>query len=129
MNIKFSRLYYISLTLIIMCLGLLSRKMNSYIPDIVDLFIGDALWALMIYLMIKIVFINLSPKKTAISGIVFCFAIEFSQLYHSSWIDNIRATTLGGLVLGYGFLWSDIVAYLIGIGLGYFLEIILLKSE
>lgn len=112
-----------------MSLGLFSRKMNVYIPDIVDLFLGDALWALMIYFMLRIIFINFTPKKIAILGILFCFAIEFSQLYHSSWIDNIRATTLGGLVLGFGFLWSDLAAYLIGIGLGVFIEIMLMRRK
>ena len=46
-----------------------------------------------------------------------------SQLYHAEWIDNIRATTLGGLVLGYGFLWSDLVAYTIGVGVGFLLSL------
>ena len=128
MNVNQSRLFYLFLTVITMCLGLLSRSLTTYIPDIVDLFLGDALWALMIYFMIKIVFIKLTPKKTAILGIIFCFTIEFSQLYHNLWIDSIRATTIGGLVLGYGFLWSDLVAYLIGIAIGVFIEIKVLRA-
>lgn len=127
MKLKNNRIFYLALTLIIMCLGLLSRKIANYIPDIIDLFLGDALWALMIYFMLKFIFINLPMKKIAIIGILFCFAIEFSQLYHSTWIDNIRATTLGGLVLGYGFLWSDLAAYMIGIGLGVLVETIALN--
>ena len=39
-------------------------------------------------------------------------------LYHAPWIDNLRQTTLGGLVLGFGFLWSDIFCYTIGIIIG-----------
>ncbi|MCA9130161.1 MAG: DUF2809 domain-containing protein, partial [Planctomycetales bacterium] len=50
------------------------------------------------------------------------FLVEFSQLYHASWIDSIRRTTLGGLVLGFGFLWSDLVCYGIGITLGVVAE-------
>lgn len=123
MKIKYNRVFYLFITVITMCLGLLSRRMTDYIPDIIDLFLGDAIWALMIYFMIKIIFINLTPEKVAILGIIFCFTIEFSQLYHSSVIDSIRRTTLGGLVLGYGFLWSDLAAYAIGIGLGAFIEI------
>jgi hypothetical protein len=34
------------------------------------------------------------------------------------WIDGIRSTTLDGLVLGFGFLWSDLVCYLVGIAAG-----------
>jgi len=38
----------------------------------------------------------------------------FPGLYHAPWIDAARATRLGALDLGYGFLWSDLVCYLVG---------------
>lgn len=117
-----NRLFYLIMVLVVMCLGLLSRKLNGYIPDIIDILLGDSLWALMIYFLIRMLFINLSKKKAASYGLLFCFVIELSQLYHSGWIDAIRNTTIGGLVLGYGFLWSDLVAYLLGIILGYFID-------
>ena len=49
---------------------------------------------------------------------MFCYGIEASQLYHAEWIDSIRATTLGTRV-GIRFLWSDVVAYTIGVGVEY----------
>jgi len=52
----------------------------------------------------------------------FSFAIEFSQLYHALWIDQVRHTALGGLILGFGFLWSDLICYIIGIILGIGIE-------
>lgn len=117
-NKSMKRVYYLFLALAVMCLGLLSRRMTVYIPDIIDLFLGDLLWAMMIYFMIRMIFINLTIRKVAFFGILFCFLIETSQLYHSGWIDAIRGTTLGGLILGYGFLWSDLVAYLFGVSFG-----------
>ncbi|MGD9569102.1 MAG: DUF2809 domain-containing protein [Sedimentibacter sp.] len=117
-----NRLFYLIMVLAVMCLGLLSRRFNAYIPDAIDLFLGDSLWALMIYFLIRMLFINLSKKKAVYYGLLFCLMIELSQLYHSSWIDAIRSTTLGGLVLGYGFLWSDLVSYILGISLGYFVD-------
>ncbi|MEC1172420.1 DUF2809 domain-containing protein, partial [Bacillus paralicheniformis] len=39
-------------------------------------------------------------------------------LYHAPWIDAIRAVPLGGLILGYGFLCSDLLAYVLGISAG-----------
>jgi len=47
-------------------------------------------------------------------SLALAFAVEVSQLYHAPWIDSIRSTTLGGLVLGFGFLWTDLVCYLVG---------------
>jgi hypothetical protein len=92
------------------------------LPDIINLVLGDSLWALMVYLLMGMVFRNWSVRKVAVFGLAFCFMIELSQLYHEPWIDKIRSTTLGGLVLGYGFLWSDLVAYSIGIGFGILVE-------
>jgi hypothetical protein len=50
--------------------------------------------------------------------------IEVSQLYHASWIDSVRHTTIGGLIQGFGFLWSDLACYAVGVGLGATIEII-----
>ena len=118
MNRKGSRMFYLFMTFFVIYLGLLSRRMAAYLPAIINLFLGDSLWALMIYLLIRMVFKSWTAKKAVLIGILFCFLIEFSQLYHAGWIDMIRRTTLGGLILGYGFSWSDLVAYIIGIGFG-----------
>ena len=44
-----------------------------------------------------------------------------------AWIDAIRNTTLGGLILGFGFLWSDLVCYTIGIIVGAIIDIMINK--
>ncbi|MGC1718192.1 MAG: hypothetical protein WA746_04335 [Isosphaeraceae bacterium] len=33
-------------------------------------------------------------------------------------------TTMGGLILGFGFLWSDLACYSLGVGLGVLVETI-----
>ncbi len=38
------------------------------------------------------------------------------------WIDSVRQTTIGGLILGFGFLWSDLACYAAGVGLGVVIE-------
>jgi Protein of unknown function (DUF2809) len=53
---------------------------------------------------------------------LFSVVIEISQLYHAPWIDSIRQTTLGGLILGYDFVASDLTCYALGIGLGVLFE-------
>jgi hypothetical protein len=44
--------------------------------------------------------------------------IQLSPLYHAPWIDSTRHTTVGGLALGYDFVWGDMFCYAVGIGLG-----------
>ena len=59
-----------------------------------------------------------------------CFAIEISQFYQADWINSIRAYRQGGLILGFGFLWSDIVSYTLGGMLGLVLEkLVFFKSK
>lgn len=117
-----NRILYLIALLIVIGAGLSSRKFSTYLPEIINTYLGDALWALMIYLLVATFFTNKKIKTVASISLLFCYTIEMSQLYHAPWIDDIRNTTLGGLVLGFGFLWTDIVAYTLGIGFGVILE-------
>lgn len=122
-----NRIIYIFLTILVMSLGLLSRKINN-LPYILDKYSGDCLWALMVFLLFVFIFNKRDTKFITILSLLFCYGIEISQLYHAPWIDAIRNTTLGGLVLGFGFLWSDILCYTIGITIGLILDIIILTK-
>jgi len=82
------------------------------------LFIGDILWALMIYFIMRFLFVNRPVKFIVIVSLLFCYAIEFSQLYKAPWINELRHTLFGRLVLGEGFLWSDLLCYTVGVALG-----------
>lgn len=123
---KRNSLLYAVITMIIIALGLYSRKMAYMIPEFLDTYLGDSLWALMIFFILGFIFRTIHTRKIALMGILFCYLIELSQLYKADWIDRIRATTLGGLILGYGFLWSDLAAYAIGIGTGIVIELLFL---
>lgn len=128
MNTKRNRLLYAVFTIVVIMLGLSSRKFAFALPDLLNDYLGDALWALMIFVGFGFLFPKIETKKLAFISLIFCYGIEISQLYHAEWIDSIRATTLGGLVLGYGFLWSDLVAYTIGVGVGMLGEFMLGKK-
>ncbi|MGG0290592.1 DUF2809 domain-containing protein [Bacillus pacificus] len=129
MNTKRNRLLYAMFTILVIILGLSSRKFAFALPALLNDYLGDALWALMIFTGFGFLFSKIATKKLAFISLMFCYGIEVSQLYHAEWIDSIRATTLGGLVLGYGFLWSDLVAYTIGVGVGMFCEFMLRKKK
>ncbi|MGR5961661.1 ribosomal maturation YjgA family protein [Bacillus paranthracis] len=129
MNTKRNRLLYAMFTILVIILGLSSRKFAFAAPALLNDYLGDALWALMIFIGFGFLFPKIEMKKLAFISLMFCYGIEVSQLYHAEWIDSIRATTLGGLVLGYGFLWSDLVAYTIGVGVGFLFEFILRTNK
>jgi hypothetical protein len=74
----------------------------------------------MLFLVVSFVLAGRPLFQRCIVSLVLAFAVEVSQLHHKPWIDGIRNTTLGGLVLGFGFLWSDLVCYTVGITAGGF---------
>lgn len=112
---KFKRLLFATLTLIVILLGLASRRYQERLPGFLAAYSGDTLWAIMVFCGISAMAPSQSIRQRALAALVFAFGIEISQLYHAAWIDSLRATRLGGLVLGFGFLWSDLVCYSAGI--------------
>ncbi len=117
-----NRIIYAVCIFSVILLGLASRSRSSLIPSMVKEYAGDVLWALAVYLMFAFLFSRLSIRGVATITGLFSLAIEISQLYHAPWIDSIRRLPLGGLVLGFGFLWSDLVCYFLGISTGMVLE-------
>jgi hypothetical protein len=112
-----SRSTYFILIIATIITGLLSRHF-AFIP----LFIGDILWALMVYLIMRFLFVTRPVKFIVLASLLFCYGIEFSQLYKSPWINDLRHTLFGRLVLGEGFLWSDLLCYTVGVGIGIWVD-------
>lgn len=117
-----SRFLYLFYALLTVFIGLASRRFAVYLPSWVKLYAGDAIWALMVFFILGFIFKRKSTIWLAFAALLFSFGIEFSQLYHASWIDAVRATRIGGLILGFGFLWSDLVCYTAGVTLGSLFE-------
>lgn len=97
---------------------------------------GDTLWALMVYWLCCAAgrgFAGRFPARclrwqVMLAALLFAFAIEFSQLSQALWLQSLRATRLGALVLGHGFLLSDLVCYTVGIVIGAGLDRYLITS-
>ena len=56
-----------------------------------------------------------------------CITIEISELYQAPWIVNLRHTPPFGILLGYGFLWSDWLCYAVGVLAGLLIAFIMGK--
>ena len=126
MLIKRNRILYFFLIIATIGLGLASRA--DFIPKLIYPFLGDILYSLMIFFIIGFIFIDFSPLKIALISIGICYIIELNQFYEANWIVEIRNNKLGGLLLGYGFLWSDLISYLVGGVLGFSLEFFILNK-
>jgi hypothetical protein len=102
----------------VMALGLLSRRDPAILPRFITEYAGDTLWALAAFLGIGILLPRTSTLAAAALALAVSYAVELSQLYQAPWINSIRHTLIGSLILGYGFLWSDIVCYTVGVAVG-----------
>lgn len=111
------RIIYFIITGLIIILGLLSRKYS-----VVPLWVGDVLWATMIYFMLRFFYVQSTIRNIAVVSIIICYAIEFSQLYKAEWINNLRHTFFGRMVLGETFLWGDLVSYTAGVLIGVVID-------
>ena len=117
-----NRLLGIVLIALVALMGLGSRRFASRLPGFVADYTGDTLWATAAFLGIGLVLPRASTRRVAVLALLVSLAVEVGQLYHAPWIDSIRRTTLGGLVLGYDFVWSDLACYAAGVGVGVLIE-------
>ncbi len=112
-NIK-RRLWYLGAIIVLIALGLLSRRIR-FIPDA----FGDALWAMVVYCCFRILLIRRKRITAAAAALLTSFAVEFSQLLNPDWLVKLRSTFIGHMLLGQGFLWTDLIAYTVGIACIY----------
>ena len=114
----------ICLTILI---GLVSR--TSYVPELLFPYAGDFLYALMFFFIVGFAFPKLESIKVAGVAVLICYCIEGSQLLEFDFLNKLRSHRLGGLVLGHGFLWSDILAYTFGGLAGFGIERYFVKNS
>ena len=116
-----NRLVYAAAAAVVIALGLWCRSDAAGLPWVVAKYAGDTLWGLVVFLGVALLRPRRSTLTVASLAVAFACAVEASQLIHEPWLDRVRETVLGGLVLGTPastFAWWDIVAYLGGIAFG-----------
>lgn len=114
-----SRALLLPLMGLVVALGLGSRSAAArvHLPRFVTDYAGDTLWTVMVYLCLVFALPRLSVRRAAATALGLSVLVELSQLVHTPWLEALRAHRLGALVLGRGFLASDLVCYAVGAGL------------
>ena len=108
------RLFYIISLVILIAIGLSSRKI-TFLPAET----GDGLWAMTLLCFLRTIFINNKLEHIAITALIISFIVEFTQLIRWEWLVALRSTFIGHMMLGQGFVWWDLLAYTIGIIIMY----------
>src|SRR5450432_25698 len=101
MTLKKRRLLYFLLFILIIPIGLSTRKEPQWYFSLIANYGGNVFWSTM-----------------------FFFIFRFLWSAGAVWIDKIRATFLGSMLLGNTFLWSDILCYMVGTVLGWLISLI-----
>ncbi|MHA3787806.1 ribosomal maturation YjgA family protein [Flavobacterium hauense] len=123
---KNKRITFLIVSLLTICTGLFVRLKKQWFPDSVNLYLGDILYAFMMFYIVSFFTVNKSRNTRAVIALAICYCIELLQLYQAGWINTLRQTLPGKLVLGSGFLWSDLLAYSIGVAMAFIFEKIML---
>ncbi|TXI64261.1 MAG: DUF2809 domain-containing protein [Flavobacterium sp.] len=121
---KNNRLNYFILILLVLILGILSRKISG-----IPLFTGDVLYAVLIYFGFRFLIIDSKKATSLLLSLLFCFGIEILQLVEIDWLIAIRKTTLGHYILGEGFLWLDLLCYVMGSFMAFLIDKLFLSSR
>ncbi|RYD68364.1 MAG: DUF2809 domain-containing protein [Verrucomicrobiaceae bacterium] len=114
-----NRLQYAGWIAVTILIGLATRsKRTSFLPDVIRDYAGDTLWALMVFLILGFLFPRARTATLAIAALLISFSVEFSQIYQAPWINHIRSTRIGALVLGRGWVPVDLLCYTVGVMIG-----------
>ncbi len=110
---------YLSLILLIP-LGLFSKKYIGIGQELVHNYAGDILIEIFLCVLL---FIILPKRLRQISRIILSvfiisIIIEFSQLLQTDFLNYLRQSFFGNLILGTTFSWLDFPCYLLGCFLG-----------
>jgi glycopeptide antibiotics resistance protein len=125
---RLRRTYFVAVVITIL-LGLASRKFGYLLFSFLAENAGDVLWAMMVYFGFRFLFLKKSMLTASFLSFLFSFGIEFSQLYQEDWINQIRGTLLGALILGKGYLTVDLIRYTTGIVIAFSMDCLIIKEK
>ena len=112
----------VGVLLLVIAVGLLSRRFP--LPGVFAEHTGDALYATAAFCLFALLAPAARGTSLAAAAFLFAAAIEMSQLLTWPWLQELRATRVGALCLGQGFVFADLPAYGVGALLGLLLDYI-----
>ena len=110
-----NRTFYALLVVGTIGVGLATRSTLIYMPRIFGKYPGDCLWAVMVFWGVGMLFPALSTSRAAGLALLICFVVETMKLLPWDWLNSIRQTTLGHLMIGRAFTWQNYIAYSVGV--------------
>jgi hypothetical protein len=105
--------------LLIIPIGYIIRFSQGIVPYWINDSFGSIAYEIFWIVFMQFCYPKASPFWSAIGVCLATCAIEFLQLWQPPFLQAIRATLPGRLVLGNTFMWSDFPPYFVGSFLGW----------
>jgi hypothetical protein len=77
------RYFYVIAMVAVIAAGLWWRSAANPVSPFWHKYGGDALWALLMFLGFRCALLRASILRVMFVSLAFCYAVEFSQLYHA----------------------------------------------
>lgn len=94
-------------------------RFHSPAPEWLNDLLGSLAYQIFLMMLVALFLPKASLAWVAIWVCLFSCAIEFLQLWQPPWLQAIRATLPGRLILGNTFSWSDFPPYFLGSFVGW----------
>jgi len=92
------------------------------LPFVVVKYGGSILWGAMVYFLVAALLYRHGRTTVFACSVTVAICIEMLRLYHAPWLDEFRLTTAGALLLGRVFSLWNILAYMAGILMAFWLD-------
>ena len=119
-----NRVVYALAFVVVILLGVASRRYPTPISELFGKYPGDALWAATVFFGLGALRPRASTLSNTALAFAICFVVEAMKLYQAPWIVGIRRTTLGHLVFGHVFSVQNLVAYAVGVVVALGVEVL-----
>ena len=117
-----NRWVYAIAIIVVVALGLGSRLYRDALPPFVAAYAGDTAWAVLVFMLAAWLWRSARTSSIAIGAGVFALLVEVSQLDQTSWLAKFRSTSIAAAFLGTDFIWTDLLCYAVGIGVGMLVD-------
>jgi hypothetical protein len=120
---KRSEIVYFAMVGLAAWLALYARQYALAHPTSSVDFVADTLWALVVFAAMGLLFPMISTSNAASWAFLIPALFGFGQLYHAPWLEAMRGTSYGLVVLGTQFAIPDFACYAGGALLGMTVEL------
>jgi len=124
-----STLYKISLLIVFILVGLLTKVYSGILHEFISNYLGGTIYVIFFIVLASLLFPRTRPVKISIIVVIITSMLEFSQLIHSPSLELWRESFAFRALFGSTFNPFDFIWYFVGALFGLFLVLFVNKTS